>query len=533
LIASWEKYFERGLVMSFGSRIVIAVIVLVFLVSSVQWFFDIKPSTYFSKEFSAKTNPPEKDELGSISRPPKAKVPLDSVSKFGESARIFGKTVNQRGDVVANVQMTIRQVEADGRLEGLSVTVTSAEDGSFSFQNLKEGRYLLNTQATTYYPRLREHLTTSVDPVMLVVVEKDSMVISGRVMDMGGEPVAFADVVPEGGSGESATTNNDGYYQLKLLHSRFQGSYTMIYRRQGYIETRRDFQGLSADQETWVLEDVVLAVPPESVLVRGSLRDENSKPIAFEKIHLFSPSLGKKYMAVSNENGMYQFDGVLEASDYRMKVRPEGPYFDHDESPLEFVGGDVYIKITLGSMEEGSISGRLVDSDGMGIAGMRLQLENDSAINKVIAFKTDSYGYFNVDTVPVGEVFLRKRSPPYINILGIRIAANEEAYIEVELDVGDYELVGRVIGESGFPVSGAEVRLRWSAKEQSENLSSQTQRSVITKSDGVFVFHHLSFSERTLQVTARDFQEGLYIVDENEFDIEIKLLSLNKLVDWD
>src|ERR1051326_4524540 len=102
---------------------------------------------------------------------------LASNAAFAQSASVTGRVANARGGAIANADVTLRQLPPPGmparmpNMPGMAtveLTAQSAADGSFSFNNVAPGDYVLQVDFTGF-ERSSQQLTISNQPATVAV----------------------------------------------------------------------------------------------------------------------------------------------------------------------------------------------------------------------------------------------------------------------------------------------------------------------------------------------------------------------------
>jgi hypothetical protein len=120
---------------------------------------------------------------------------LSAALAVGQSARVEGKVVSDTGDAVSKAE--VRLQDATGRT---LPSVATGSDGKFVFEDVPPGRYTLAAEKAGFLPNFVRNngalLNLAAAAVLkdLVVVLTAQSVISGKVTDQDGDPVAGASV---------------------------------------------------------------------------------------------------------------------------------------------------------------------------------------------------------------------------------------------------------------------------------------------------------------------------------------------------
>jgi uncharacterized GH25 family protein len=109
-------------------------------------------------------------------------------------------------------------------------------------------------------------------------------------------------------------------------------------------------------------------------------------------------------------------------------------------------------------------------------------------------------------------------------VRGLALKAGEETEADLVLDWGRHVLRGVVVDESGAPLAGAEVSLRWENDE--EGTKSTSSRSTITDDAGRFSFSELGRGVHTVVVVEEQYRQAQipHDVGSDPADLQIQLV---------
>jgi hypothetical protein len=158
------------------------------------------------------------------------------------------------------------------------------------------------------------------------------------------------------------------------------------------------------------------------------------------------------------------------------------------------------VEIALPRLATAAIDGRIVDTEGLPIAGTRAVLRTTSAPAAAAFVETDRGGYFRAD-VPVGDLVLRTSEPIRAEVRGHELGAGPARSLQFVLDIGCHRLAGQVVAEGGTPVAGAHARLDRSFTAPDGSRCAST-RTLVTDQNGNFAFERLGPGSGSLTVMA-------------------------------
>jgi RNA polymerase sigma factor (sigma-70 family) len=294
-------------------------------------------------------------------------------------------------------------------------------------------------------------------------------VYHGRVLDVGGSPIAHAQLLREDVIGAEADA--DGRYELCVLPSAERvEQLRVIVRAQGYGAVM-----LERAPAGRVRRDVVLT--PEAV-VSGRAVDEGGAAVADAKVWLEPDLDGRRppseqsapLFAVTDAAGRFRFSGVRGG---RHRVGGAARGLTALRQALTVAAGDSRDDVELRMTATGRVRGRVVQG-GRPVAGAAIQVLgglSDTAISQLD-------GTFVLDRVPAGEV--RFLASPF-RVKGpevVAIAGGAERALELEV-VAQASLSGTV-RRNGVPVPYARVNLNGAAQ-----VALQTDRLGRYRADGL------------------------------------------------
>jgi hypothetical protein len=156
--------------------------------------------------------------------------------------------------------------------------------------------------------------------------------------------------------------------------------------------------------------------------------------------------------------------------------------------------------IILESMPRGILIGRIVDPYDRPVSNIELSVttvEKDSWTTKVI---TDANGTFSVTEFPIGRFKVVVKGQQTLRAAGLKFDPDTGVPVILTIDLGPYNLVGRIYDESGQTFDGADVFLNWALHENGVRIRST--RKVSANASGEFRFTELGPGNHELVATA-------------------------------
>ncbi len=314
-----------------------------------------------------------------------------------EAKNVYVKVVDE------TTQNTVwnSQVAADGdfAISGLDETKTY----SLYFTTTKLPDVNLNAkgltlQEPTTYGLLRQNVKPSSGTAHNVgnITLAPNGKVYGKIVNSTSEPISEADVFLEGTSYMTSTDSSGNY----ILDDVIQGQYTLIIRKDGFAEQKKDITLFTSDgSKSPVLDNGTLTLSDVTFSVNGKVAYNDKTSKAGVTVSLLS-SEGKIVQTVtSKEDGTFSFSEI-EPGTYTVKAQAD----DYSSVEKEIVGtyGKTY-DIDLGSLVSnyGSIDGTILDSCDCELSGASIKLLSNSSVE--YSFSSDSDGKFTSSKVRVGE----------------------------------------------------------------------------------------------------------------------------------
>jgi hypothetical protein len=357
----------------------------------------------------------------------------------------------------------------------------------------------------------------------VLVVLRDVRVY-GTVNSTDGAPIKDVHIV-SAPKPRSTSTGSEGEYELDVNWQGNDVVYTILFQHKGFRQQRirispADLDGLTGDFQL----DVSMEPLKRLTSVTGRLTDTKGNPVGGETLHLLTSQLRTWYRVQSDARGNFLFEEVEPGKDHRLQIRPGSRYKNKDINPLLVPDGGLKLDIVLELIDEGELSGWMIDLDGQPVPGFSLTLRSTMATAQSVSVVSDQQGFFSVEGFPVGGALFRTNSYPVLMVQGIRVSAEPEEPVTVILDTGRYVLQGRVIDGFGEPVAESSITLGWAFRDN--GLRSSSTRKTTTDHNGNFFFTGLGPDLHALQVSAAGFSTVVHTIDvgadPNEIVVELE-----------
>ncbi len=246
------------------------------------------------------------------------------------------------------------------------------------------------------------------------------------------------------------------------------------------------------------LQDIPITI--ENITLSGWVETEFGKYIAGETVVLYSPSQKTYHSTDTGFSGEFSFIDIKPGWDYVLKVSPQGMFKRYIKSYIKLRSEQEVHNIILESIPRGILIGRIVDPYERPVSEIELSvttLEKDSWTTNVI---TDANGTFSVNDFPIGRFKVTIKGQQTLSADGLKFDPDTGVPVILTIDLGSYNLVGRIYDESGQTFDGADVFLNWALHENIVRIRSI--RKVSANASGEFRFTGLGPGNHELVVTA-------------------------------
>jgi protocatechuate 3,4-dioxygenase beta subunit len=403
----------------------------------------------------------------------------------------------------------------------------SKAGGFYSFSDIPDGDYAIRSNKHDNYASVRITVHTDVEFADLVLEEERSYRLEGRVTSSKGRPLGNVKVLPVVVGLPSVRTDRSGHYSLPVSLPPSARNVTLRFRTPGFREAEQstslpDIQDGRMPGSTYVELDAVMQPYELETNVVGTVTTEDGEPLSNRVVELRSNAEQRRFQAVTNRKGEYQFPSVPAPMTYRLIVSGAPVYPDY-ESDVRVDRDDYRFDIVLEPFEFGSLRGHIVDLNGSPIPDLELALRNTASASPSALIDSDRAGAFSVSDAPAGDVVLASQSMPAFVVQGLAIHPGRQSQAEVVLDRGQHELSGTVVDKRGLAVPAARVVLRWS--HESDGIKTSTTRRTMTDSQGYFKFDGLGPGPHSIVVDAPGFETVAFDhdVSQDGYNVTVQL----------
>lgn len=449
---------------------------------------------------------------GRVETPDGEPVPLAYVYSQTSENGILQATTNPNGSFV------LKNVPANQTLEINSAKGPLSATTEFNPAEDSEDEIVLTLLSSkgdgeSHYKTMKEWTYTDTP-----ALPRDQSVY-GRVTERNGEPVVGALVSIVQGGWLTAITDVEGRYEvLGLTKSRVHIS---SISKPGFHRLGSEYNKAitpSLTEADFVLDrvgtiagrviDAKTGRPIESfeffVDLEGNQTAYNDYA-HFKQWILGASSLGE-FVANSGRVRSYQTLVIARAPGYRQNSVAVGILGPNQKIK------DVVIELKPGHL----LKGRVTSTDRMPVAGALIYTGNLEELEMVDQYppraKSDSQGYYQIDSMPSGENSITLYHDSY-SILRTRVHVSEAMDTEQDFTLSNGSTVKGTISQNGAPLQGAYVYMNISGELGSRN--------VRTSGDGSFTHSSLPPGEVTLRV--QGYRQDLVLVEDGDLPIDIDL----------
>ena len=170
------------------------------------------------------------------------------------------------------------------------------------------------------------------------------------------------------------------------------------------------------------------------------------------------------------------------------------------EFPIKLNFDQEVHNIVLESIPLGILTGRIADPYGRPVAGTELFIRSVEIDIWSASVITDAHGGFSVAEFPEGGFQLAINERQSLRATGLKFDPDASEPVNLTIDLGPYDLRGRIYDESGRIFDGALIFLNWALKQNGVRIRSV--RQVNADASGEFRFSGLGPGYHELVVSA-------------------------------
>jgi hypothetical protein len=209
----------------------------------------------------------------------------------------------------------------------------------------------------------------------------------------------------------------------------------------------------------------------------------------------------------TDHRGDFTLQDLVPQRQYKLEIDASQQHAGATISSFTTGTADLLKSIILKEITMVRIDGMIVDSDLAPIADIALEVRHLSIEFPDRIIRSDSSGYFNLDSYPAGEVRIYSRSTDGFRIKGLELNPDEYRTVTLILDKGSNHLSGVVTNNLGTLMAGIQVILK--SGFATDNYHSYSYRTATTNQGGTFDFSNLANHMVTVGVYAAGYEDHI------------------------
>lgn len=446
------------------------------------------------------------------------RTPVDEEILLSISGRVLDTDGNPMvGAAVHARSFLVEPPTARARRDGATY---AGADGYYTLTGLPSGEYRIAADVAGY-ARTEITARTGARNADLVLQEETTMWVYGQLTGQGGSALQGARVTVNLSPPLSVSTDAQGWYEVPVRLTENVASLDLRFEHPRHVAQSRRLEETRWAQTGEAELNVALEPISLTTTLTGRLETTAGEPVAGETLSLYSPSLMRGAEGMSGKDGTFSIPDVVLAPDYMVAVRPRGNYKDLTIRGVG-IGSDAELWIQLTPLELGTLVGRMTDVHGNPVPNFTLIVHNTTTPGRTLPVTSDALGNFAVENAPLGELVFETPSLPSFSITTAAPGLWVQK-IPIVLDLGPYELDGRVLDADGFPIPAREVALSWARTHG--GVRSTAIRRTVADADGYFWFAGLGPGPHLISVQAPGFETARVEQDvgANRREIVVKL----------
>ncbi len=321
--------------------------------------------------------------------------------------------------------------------------------------------------------------------------------VTGHVTDVRGNPVAGAEVQATAlDFGDSATTDASGAYSLGDDVGIPSGTYTIT-----ASANRQPTGTVSGVVLTGgVTSTVDLSLVGSGAVITGTVTDEHGAPVAGATVSVNYDNGGTG--ASTDVNGTYVFTDLPDGT-YTVSARAPN-LLEQTVGPFALVAGQ-HETANLQLQVAGTLSGRITDGDGHGIANANISVSGSTAIGTVADFATtDPTGHYALSSLRTGDYTTYVSADGFAPLNAAPVSVTEGATTPLDLTLAREGVLDIVVRNTlGVPIPGASVFVSPAPGGQYPN------QAVVDNGDGTYRLGGLAEGVYSVYASSADTTAGL------------------------
>lgn len=353
--------------------------------------------------------------------------------------------------------------------------------------------------------------------------------ISGTIANKTGEGIAGV-LIYSNGEFPPTYSNATGQYRVVFEKS---GLTELLFNFSfsGYQKQKNSIALKAFEQSPILTVDVTLTEALDTkttTSVSGKISDLNGEGVANQQIHLIT--LGDysenevRYFDFSrtDDRGHFTLKDVSINTRYTIVVLPGNGYPRTEVDDVLVTNDTPNIDIILEDDKLMSVSGQVIDRDGVPLPNFNLSAKNISNDRFNVDLVTDVTGMFKLDNFPEGSISFSINSPAEFEITGIELSEMNTETIIVPVDIGSHFVTGLVTNNDGEIIEGALVTMQ--STYSINGVDSVSIRYLKTDSSGAFTFEKFGSDTHFIDIASIGFKQQSIVHDPNSFDTNLNIV---------
>ena len=420
-----------------------------------------------------------------------ALTPLPPVPEKG-----YGNITGTVTDITNGQVISDADVKIDwyfGRLDETDL------NGEYYFADLLEGRHTVTVRANGYYSESKtvnvvagDTITIDFTLTPIINIPPEYGDIIGTVVDnSNGQIISGADVKIDWFFGNSDETDSGGEYYFAVLS---EGRHTITVRANGYYSDSKTVTVIGNDLVTvdFALTPLPPVPPEEYGNIIGTVTDKlNGQVISDARVYVdgyFWPS------DKTDLSGIYLIE-TLPVGMHTISVSANG-YYRKSITVAVLKDQTVTVDFELIPYEYGNVEGTITDKSSKSvISGASVYIDGQWLWSST---KTDSNGYYLLETLPVGRHTIKIKANGYYSASKtVNVPKDKTITVDFEL-VPIYGVIKGTVRDlnTNNPILGAKVSVEG--------------KSVNTNADGTYIIPNVKALSRSYRVVANQDNEYYY-----------------------
>ena len=294
-------------------------------------------------------------------------------------------------------------------LSGVSISLSSGastvsgEDGSYSFTDVPKGNYTI-TPSSGKYTLNPDNINVTVDNANVSGMDFTGYVnvdgtysISGKIL--GSDGVGISGINVSLSNGAWASTEQDGSYSFSGVHK---GNYTISPTSGSYIFTPESRSVTIDNSDFNGMDFTGTFMVSETYSISGMLSSVNETKLAGITVNLSNGA-----SVLTSQDGIYSFTGLTKGN-YTITPNADSYTFNPESRSVTIGNADItdvnFTGINSNVNPTYSISGQILNGDGLGVSGVNVHLSNGytgvTGDDGIYSFSELPNGTYTVTPIP-------------------------------------------------------------------------------------------------------------------------------------